>query len=68
MIRQPRGGQRVRLHYAKTKWGICPLHGLAGTVAVVSRGPGPRNVGVSLDDGTWTIVPRGNLVPEGGSR
>jgi len=38
-----------------------PYHGKIGVVRVVSRGPGPRNVGVEID-GQVIVVPRGNLV------
>lgn len=65
MIRQPKLGQRVVLHYAERKRCVCPHHGKAGTVVIVARGPGPRNVGVELDEGGVTVVPRGNLRAEG---
>jgi hypothetical protein len=61
MIRSPRLGQRVRLHYAarmRPAW-----HGCVGTVVCVSGGPGPRNVGVQLML-TTVVIPRGNLVVE----
>ena len=59
MIRAPRLGQRVRLHYAarmRPDW-----HGLTGTVVAVGRGPGPRNAAVATERGP-VVVPRGNLV------
>ena len=61
MIFHPHSGQRVRIHYAKRSASIMPHHGRVGVVRVVSRGPGPRNVGVDLD-GRTVVVPRGNLV------
>ena len=66
MIFHPRVGQRVRVHYAKRMAAMMPYHGKPGVVRVVSRGPGPRNVGVEIN-GRLVVVPRGNLVavPEG---
>lgn len=70
MIRQPRIGQAVRLHYRTTPRGgfpapstWMPYHGSTGIVRIVSRGPGPRNVGVEIG-GKLVVVPRGNLVAE----
>lgn len=70
LIRHPKIGQRVRVWYATRPrrkrpglraWAeLMPLHGKTGTVAIVSRGPGPRNVGVTID-GRCVVVPRGNL-------
>ena len=61
MIFHPHIGQCVRMHYAKRMAGIMPQHGKVGVVRVVSRGPGPRNVGVEID-GRLVTIPRGNLV------
>lgn len=58
MIRNPCVGQRVRLRYGKryrSEW-----QDAEGVVVVVSRGPGPINVGVKTDGGC-VVVPRGNL-------
>ena len=60
MIFHPRIGQRVRVHYAKAAATVMPHHGKVGIVRVVSRGPGPRNVGVEID-GRLVVIPRGNL-------
>ena len=72
MIFHPHVGQIVRLHYAKRVAPAMPYHGSIGVVRIVSRGPGPRNVGVEVD-GRLVVVPRGNLVatekdPSGGRR
>ena len=61
MIWHPRIGQRVRIHYAKRAAASMPHHGKVGIVRVVSRGPGPRNVGVEIK-GQTVAVPRGNLI------
>ena len=61
MIFHPRIGQRARVHYAKGLAAMMPYHGKVGVVRIVSRGPGPRNVGVEID-GRLVVVPRGNLV------
>ena len=63
MIFHPRGGQDVRVHYARCMAGVMPYHGKAGVVRVVASGPGPRNVGVEIG-GRLVAVPRGNLVAE----
>ena len=64
MIFHPRSGQRVRIHYAKRSASAMPHHGKFGVVRTVSRGPGPRNVGVEID-GLIVVIPRGNLVAVG---
>ena len=64
MIFHPRAGQRVRIHYARRSASVMPHHGWIGVVRIVSRGPGPRNVGVEID-GAVVVVPRGNLVAVG---
>jgi len=61
MIFHPRIGQRIRVHYAKGAAATMPFHGKTGVVRGVSRGPGPRNIGVEVDGGL-VVVPRGNLV------
>lgn len=60
MIFQPRVGQHVRVHYAKTYADAMPYHGNTGVIAVVAKGRGPRNVGVKTDGGI-VVIPRGNL-------
>lgn len=72
MIRQPRKGQRVRLHYRASTWLNCPHQGRTGVVDIVSKPHGsgrraPLNAYVEFDGGGWTIVPRGNLVAIGGN-
>ena len=64
MIFHPRPGQHVRIHYAKRSAPVMVHHGAVGVVRVVSRGPGPRNVGVEID-GRIVVVPRGNLIVVG---
>ena len=61
MISHPHIGQRVRMRYAKRTAAVMPFHGRTGIVRIVSRGPGPRNVGVEID-GRLVVIPRGNLV------
>lgn len=62
MIWHPKPGQRVRLHYARRWEPVAAMwEGCIGTVRCAARGPGPRNVLVTLDDGRRTIAPRGNL-------
>ena len=60
--RRLRSGQRVRIH--KRSASVMPHHGKLGVVRTVSRGPGPRNVGVEID-GRTVVIPRGNLVAVG---
>ena len=64
MILHPRSGQRVRIHYARRSASVMSHHGAVGVVRTVSRGPGPRNVGVEID-GRFIVVPCGNLVAVG---
>jgi hypothetical protein len=61
MIRQPIIGHLARLHYAAKKVPFFPHHGKVGRIVIVSRGKGPRNVGV-LIEGRIVVVGRGNLV------
>ncbi|MCG3174644.1 MAG: hypothetical protein GMKNLPBB_02904 [Myxococcota bacterium] len=61
MIMHPRTGQAARVHYAKQPAEHMPLHGRTGVVRIVTRGRGPRNVGVEID-GQMVVIPRGNLV------
>ena len=63
MIFHPRAEQRVRIHYAKRSASIMPHHGRIGVICIVSRGPGPRNVGVEIE-AMCVVVPRGNLIVE----
>jgi ribosomal protein L21E len=63
MVTSPRLGQRVRIHYASSYAQSMPHHGKRGVVAIVCHGR-PRNHGVALDDGTFVVVPAGNLQPE----
>ena len=50
MIRQPRVGQQVRVHYpGPGKWTAMPYHGKAGVVRCLRDGPFDRNVGVEID-------------------
>ena len=65
MIVNPSINQRVRIHYA-ARWIAfgAPFHGHTGTITTRSRGPGPRNHAVTLDNGARIIVPCGNIVPE----
>lgn len=64
MIRHPRVGQRVQVHYAKHYAALMPHHGKIGVVRIVARGPGPRNHLIEFDSsggGTVAAVPAGNL-------
>ena len=60
MISRPHVGQSVQLWYAAKKRSVSPHHAAFGAVEIVSRGPGPRNVGVRVD-GRLIVVPCGNL-------
>ncbi len=65
MIFQPYRGQCVRIHYRRQLAKYMPYHGCNGTVWLVSKGTGPRNVGVIVDaDKSAVVFPRGNLVAE----
>ena len=61
MILHPRPNQKVRIHYAEKWRSVLPWHGRIGTVAIIGRGPGPRNVGVEIYK-KIIVFPRGNLV------
>lgn len=61
MIRRPRPGQRVELHYRPSLRAYTGLHLVAGTVEVVASGGGPINCLVRLADGRRVVVPRGQL-------
>lgn len=76
MIRQPRPGQRVRLHYAVARqhffarWQDCTgvvefVAGFSSAKVDGRRVRTPRNVQVLLDDGRRTVCPRGNLYAVG---
>lgn len=58
MLRCPAVGTRVLLRYA---WRRAPLRNLSGVVAAASRGPGPRNHLIRLDDGRSVVVPAGQV-------
>ncbi len=60
MIANPSRGQIVQVWYRESLRSHCPYHGKHGIVSVVSKGR-PRNHGVILEDGTFTVVPCGNL-------
>lgn len=60
MIRFPKIGQKVQVHYNKRIARIAPHHGQVGHVQTVSRGPGPRNICVDIN-GKLVVIPRGNL-------
>jgi hypothetical protein len=67
MIWNPKTDQRVRLHYRKESAHFFPHHGKSGIIIHASKGggaTGPINAMVLLEDGTLTIVPRGNLIRE----
>lgn len=68
MIRRPRPGQIVQVHYAKHYASQMPHHGRIGVVQIVSSGPGPRNHGIRFDDGRFAAIPAGNLRPPDQSR
>jgi len=57
MLSYPREGQVVQMWYRDK---TMPLHGLTGTIVIVSRGPGPRNHGIAVD-GVMYVVNRGHL-------
>jgi hypothetical protein len=61
MIRHAKPGTRVRLHYAKKRAVLSPLHGATGVVLAAGRGPGPRNVIVAVDNAGTVVVPAGNM-------
>ncbi len=56
----------MRIRYARKYAQLMPYHDRVGVVRIVSRGPGPRNVGVEVD-GRLVVVPRGNLAARGGA-
>lgn len=58
MIWRPFIGQMVRLRYRK---GLNAHHDLTGVVEIASRGRGPINSAVRLENGNVVVVPRGNL-------
>jgi len=61
MIRHPRVGQVVQIHYAKHYAMHMPHHGRIGVVRIAARGPGPRDHLVEFDDGSIAAIPAGNL-------
>ena len=59
MLMHPKFGQRVQCWY---KDRAMPHHGKFGTViAPASKGRGPRNHLIRLEDGAEVVVPAGNL-------
>lgn len=61
MIMQPKVGVTARVHYNKRDAPNRPYHGKIGEIVIVSRGKGPKNVGLEID-GKIVCVPRGNLM------
>jgi len=61
MIRWPKPGQRVELHYRKETRDAAP-HLATGTVVKSGRGRGPINALILLDDGRAMVVPHGQLM------
>ena len=61
MIARPHPGQIVGIWYNQTARRWMALHGQRATVICQGPGPGPRNVGLELDDGRRAVVPCGNL-------
>jgi hypothetical protein len=62
MIANPRVGMLAQVWYNKRVAPSRPLHGKVGRVVVASRGK-PRNHGLRMPDGTFHVVPCGNLRP-----
>lgn len=61
MLSRPRLNQPCQLWYRAALRPIAPHHGAVGTVVVRAGGMKCRNHGVILADGTFTVVPAGNL-------
>lgn len=71
MIRQPRPGQSVELHYSGPHRKGVPslrewsgLHLARGVVVVAGTGRGPVNALVEMEDGLRVVAPRGQLFKE----
>lgn len=60
MILGPKVNQTARVHYRKSFAKFMPMHGKTGRIVIVSRGKGPRNVGVLIGDAI-VCIPKGNL-------
>lgn len=60
MIRNPRPGMEVKLHYRRSAQKDMPYQGGIGIIVAIANGRGPKNVLV-LVDRKMLIVPRGNL-------
>ena len=60
MIRHPKKGQRVRIHYAARYAASMPWNGKTGRIVTVGTGKAPRNALVDTGHGA-VVVPRGNL-------
>ena len=60
MIQFPKVGMHVKVHYRKSLQSEMPLQNKLGTILVLAKGRGPRNVLV-LIQGKKYIIPRGNL-------
>jgi len=61
MIRFPRLGMEVRLHYRRSAADSMPYEGNEGVVVAMANGRGPRNVLVLLRCNRLVVVPKGNL-------
>jgi len=60
MIKYPKVGSFVIVHYNKKIAVNMPFHGLGGKILLIGKGPGPRNVLLSIS-AKKVVVPRGNL-------
>lgn len=61
MISRPHFGQIVQLWYRASLRPIAPHHGRIGCVVAVASGRRCRNHAVLFMDGSWAVVPSGNL-------
>ena len=60
MIKNPKVGSFVIVHYNERIRDEMPYHGMGGKVLVIGKGPGPRNVLLSIS-AKKVVVPRGNI-------
>ncbi|ACL06284.1 hypothetical protein Dalk_4606 [Desulfatibacillum aliphaticivorans] len=60
MIRHPKPGQAVELHYRQSLRQLTGLHLICGSVVTSGKGPGPRNALVDLGH-KKVVVPCGQL-------
>jgi hypothetical protein len=60
MIKYPKVGSFAIIHYNEKIKDEMPYHGKGGKILVVAKGPGPRNVLLSIS-AKKVVVPRGNL-------